>query len=108
MKNPTIDLFVSHYEMVAVLDEYADYQDNLCWCGIEFECFNCRNADMPQGGEQIMDDFVDDFPDFLSDDEIMEILAVEAELGIDLTDLEDEYEDDFFSEYDADVEEDTY
>jgi hypothetical protein len=51
MKNPTIDLFVSHYEMVAVLDEYADYQDNLCWCGIEFECFNCRNADMPQGGE---------------------------------------------------------
>ena len=54
------------------------------------------------------DDFIDDFPDFLSDDEIMEILAVEAELGIDLTDLEDEYDDDFFSEYDADVEEDTY
>jgi hypothetical protein len=32
-------------------DEYADYQDNLCWCGLDFECFNCRNADMPQGGE---------------------------------------------------------
>ena len=55
------------------------------------------------------DDFLDDFPDFLSDEEIMEILAVEAELGIDLTDIEDEYEDDFYNEDDAgDVEEDSY
>jgi len=55
-----------------------------------------------------MDEFLDDFPDFLSDEEIMEILAAEAELGIDLTDLEDEYEDDFFDEDAGDVEEDTY
>jgi hypothetical protein len=30
--------------------------------------------------------------DFMSDEEIAEILAVEAELGIDLADLEDELE----------------
>jgi hypothetical protein len=54
------------------------------------------------------DDFVDDFPDFLSDEEIMEILAVEAELGIDLTDLEDDEEyEDFYGD-DADVESDIY
>lgn len=55
-----------------------------------------------------MEDFVDGFPDFLTDEEIMEILAVEAELGIDLTDLEEEYEDDFFDEDAGDVEDDTY
>ena len=30
--------------------------------------------------------------DFMSDEEVAEILAVEAELGIDLSDLEDELE----------------
>ena len=53
------------------------------------------------------DDFLDDFPDFLSDEEIMEILAVEAELGIDLTDLEDEEYDDFDDD-EAHVDSDIY
>ena len=72
-------------------DEFADYKDN-------YFGFDAGNG---------INNLIDDFPDFLSDEEIMEILAIEAELGIDLTDLEDEEYDDFDDD-EAHVDSDIY
>jgi uncharacterized protein YjgD (DUF1641 family) len=47
-----------------------------------------------------MDDFAQDFPDFLTDEEIMEILSFEEDMGIDLTSLDE----DLYDEDDAEVE----
>jgi len=49
--NPVSVFINNYYKDKAEAEEFADYQNNFCWCGIDFECFNCRNADMPQGGE---------------------------------------------------------